>query len=54
MLYHGPVRVAADAAVGPAIVRCELSPNSKFKSSPTDIAVEIIKSSPSDNAVITR
>ncbi len=41
MLCHGPVGVPADAATGKAIMRCELSPNCRFKSVPTDLEVEI-------------
>jgi hypothetical protein len=42
MLYHGPVRVPSDARPGKAIVRVELSKDSKFKSLPTDIEVELV------------
>jgi hypothetical protein len=44
MLYHGPVRVPADARPGKAIVRVEFPKDSKYRSLPTDIAVELIKS----------
>ena len=43
MLYHGPVRVPSDAVPGKAIVRVQLQSNSKFKSIPTDIEVDLIK-----------
>jgi hypothetical protein len=39
MLYHGPVRVPADARPGPATVRVELPKESKHRSLATDIAV---------------
>jgi hypothetical protein len=42
MLYHGPVRVPADAAAGKAIVRVRLMDLSKYKSIPTDIEVELV------------
>jgi hypothetical protein len=35
------VRVPDDAVNGKAIVRCELSPNCRFQSLPTDLEVEI-------------
>jgi hypothetical protein len=41
MLYHGPVGLPQDAVRGPAIMRCKLSPNSRFQSKATDIAVRI-------------
>jgi hypothetical protein len=41
MLCHGPVRVPDDAANGKATMRCELSPNARFRSIPTDLPVEI-------------
>jgi hypothetical protein len=41
MLYHGPVRVPADARPGKAIVRVELASDSKYRSLPTDIVVEL-------------
>jgi hypothetical protein len=43
MLYHGPVRVPAEARLGKAIVRVELAKDSKFQSVPTDIEVELVK-----------
>ncbi len=43
MLYHGPVRVPADARPGKATIRVELSSKSKFKSYPTDIEVTLVK-----------
>ncbi len=42
MLYHGPVRVPAEARRGKAIVRVELADGSKFRSLPTDIEVELV------------
>ncbi len=41
MLYHGPVRVPEDARPGKAIIRVELSEQSKFESFPTDIEVTL-------------
>jgi hypothetical protein len=41
MLYDGPVRVPGDAANGQATMRCELSPNARFRSFPTDLPVVI-------------
>ncbi len=41
MLYHGPVRVPADARPGIAFVRVELTDESSFKSLPTDIQVQL-------------
>jgi len=41
MLCHGPVRVPEDAAGGKAIMRCELAPDCRFKSIPTDLEVTI-------------
>jgi len=41
MLCHGPVRVPEDAADGKATMRCELSPDARFRSFPTDLEVEI-------------
>ena len=43
MLYHGPVRVPADAQPGKAIVRVQLSQDSKYRSVATDIEVELVK-----------
>jgi hypothetical protein len=43
MLYHGPVRVPGDARPGKAVVRVELSKDSKFQSLATDIEVELVK-----------
>lgn len=43
MLYHGPVRVPADARPGKAIVRVEFPKDSKYQSLATDIAVELVK-----------
>jgi hypothetical protein len=44
MLYHGPVRVPADAQPGKATVRVELPQSSRYQSLPTDIAVELVGS----------
>jgi len=41
VLYHGPVRVPSNAAVGKAIMRCELPLTSSYRSLPTDIPVVI-------------
>ena len=41
MLCHGSVRVEQDAKVGPAVLRVEFPPSSKFRSFATDIPVEI-------------
>jgi hypothetical protein len=41
MLYHGPVRVPADARPGKAVVRVEFPEGSKYQSLPTDIVVEL-------------
>jgi hypothetical protein len=43
MLYHGPVRVAAEARPGKAIVRVELANESRFQALATDIEVELVK-----------
>lgn len=43
MLYHGPVRVPADARPGNAVIRVELTEQSAFKSLPTDIEVKLVK-----------
>jgi hypothetical protein len=45
MLYHGPVRVPEDARPGKAVIRVALTKESKFKSFPTDIEVELVDSS---------
>jgi hypothetical protein len=42
MLYHGPVRVPAEARPGKAIVRVELPKESKFQSLATEIVVELV------------
>ncbi len=42
MLYHGPVRVPADARAGKAVVRVQLTDKSKFKSVPTDIEITLV------------
>ena len=47
MLYHGPVRVPADAQLGKAIVRVELPKESKYQSLATDIVVELVKANQS-------
>jgi hypothetical protein len=46
MLHHGPVRVPADAKAGRAVVRIELPAESKYTSTPTDIAVELVEARP--------
>jgi len=43
MLYHGPVRVPADARPGRAIVRVELIKESAYRSLATDIEVTLMK-----------
>jgi hypothetical protein len=43
MLYHGPVRVPAEAHTGKAIIRVELAKGSKYQSRATDIEVELVK-----------
>ena len=45
MLYHGPVRVPADAVAGKANVRVRLTDLSKYKSMPTDVEVELVSES---------
>jgi hypothetical protein len=42
MLYHGPVRVPAEARPGKAIVRVELTKASRFQSLATEIVVELV------------
>lgn len=42
-LYHGPVRVPADAKPGKAIIRVILTKESTFKSLPTNIEIELVK-----------
>ena len=46
MLYHGPVRVPAEARPGKAIIRVELPEGSSRRSVPTDIEVELVASTP--------
>jgi hypothetical protein len=43
MLYHGPVRVPAEARPGKAIVRVELAKGSQLQSLATDIDVDLVK-----------
>jgi len=43
MLYHGPVRVPAEARPGKAVVRVELTKGSAFQSRATDIEVELVR-----------
>ena len=43
MLYHGPVRVPAEARPGKAVVRVEFPEGSTFRSVATDIEVDLIK-----------
>jgi hypothetical protein len=45
MLYHGPVRVPADARPGKALVRVEFPAGSSYRSLPTDIEVELVGAS---------
>ena len=45
MLYHGPVRVPADARPGKEVVRVEFPEESTYRSIATDIEVELVKSS---------
>ncbi len=42
MLYHGPVRVPADARPGKAKFVCQLSKKSALTSLPTDVEVELV------------
>jgi hypothetical protein len=44
MLYHGPVRVPAEAHPGKAIVRVEFPEGSIYRSIATDIEVDLVKS----------
>ena len=43
MLYHGPVRVPAEARLGKAVVRVALTKESQFQALATDIEVELVK-----------
>ena len=43
MLYHGPVRVPAEARPGKAVVRVELAKESQLQSLATDIEVDLVK-----------
>ncbi len=43
MLYHGPVRVPAEARPGKAVIRVELGKESQFHSLATDIEVKLVK-----------
>ena len=45
MLYHGPVRVPAEARPGKAIVRVEFPEGSTYQSTATDIEVTLVNSS---------
>jgi hypothetical protein len=45
MLYHGPVRVPADARPGKAVVRVEFPEGSTYRSIATATEVELVKSS---------
>ena len=45
MLYHGPVRVPAEALPGKATIRVEFPEKSSYRSIATDIEVELVKSS---------
>ena len=51
MLYHGPVRVPAEARPGKAVVRVELAKESQFQSLATDIEVDVVKSRRSKSAM---
>jgi hypothetical protein len=42
MLYHGPVRVPAEAHPGKAIVHVEFPEGSAYQSIATDIEVELV------------
>jgi hypothetical protein len=42
MLYHGPVRVPAQARPGNAIVRVEFPEGSTYRSVATDIEVQLV------------
>lgn len=42
MLYHGPVRVPADARPGKAKFICELGKKSALRSLPTEVSVELV------------
>jgi hypothetical protein len=44
MLYHGPVRVPAQARPGKAIVRVEFPEDSSYQSVATDIEVKLVNS----------
>jgi hypothetical protein len=44
MLYHGPVRVPAEARPGKAVVRVEFPEGSTYHSVATDIEVQLVKS----------
>jgi len=43
MLYHGPVRVAADAKPGKATLRVRIEPGKGYDSVETDIEVVLAK-----------
>jgi hypothetical protein len=45
MLYHGPVRVPAEARPGKALVRVEFPEGSTYPSIATDIEVLLVNSS---------
>jgi hypothetical protein len=44
MLYHGPVRVPAEARPGKAIVRVELPTDAGYPSVATDVEVKLVHS----------
>ena len=44
MLYHGPVRVPAEARPGKAIIRVEFPEGSTYQSIATDVDVELVNS----------
>ena len=43
MLYHGPVRVAADAKPGKALLRVRIEPGKGYQESETEIEVTLKK-----------
>ena len=45
MLYHGPVRVPANARPGSARIRVELPEKCEYSSLATDIAVSLVQNS---------
>lgn len=43
MLYHGPVRVPADARPGPAKITVDLPAGCGYSSDATDISLKLVK-----------